>query len=383
MNPDGTPTRIRALSDGHPTAAAPTPAMRQCPATRFAAVVAIPNLLGERCVHARIETASCRACAEACPRGAWVIDEKRVGIDTGACDGCDLCVPACPEGAITSDRQRASDIMLWRDQPSVFRSCEYAGVPDQTGLIPCLHAIGPNELLRLYRRGATGWITSAAPCETCPRGRTQRLQDSIRQVNALLISRSLQPLSLTVLKPDAWSDSLRWATPYQAEAVLTRRRFFRKALELAVDTASEATADAAVPEAKFIAATTGLPATGANDVYLYQPRIDPQQCNGCDACVRLCPHQAILLERLAESWRYRLVAEQCTGCGICRDACDQHAVSLDSLQTRQAPTVDLIAGRCTACGAPYHAPATNPITAGRCRICTRTRHTRLLYQVLE
>lgn len=347
-----------------------------------ARAVAIPDLAGERCVHARIETARCRACVEACPRGAWIIDDERVGIDTEACDGCDVCVPACPEGAIISARPRDAEIRSWRGRPAVFRACERAGVSAEAGVIPCVHSIGLTDLLRLYRRGVRDWIVSAAPCESCPLGTAPRFQEAIHQAQTLLSSRELPPLTLTVLEPQRWSATANQAAPYLEDAAVNRRGFFRKALRVAVDTAME-TAGAPDTRAPFAPAATWLPETGPNAVQLYQPAIDPQRCNGCDACARLCPHQAIALERLPTALQYRLDGQRCTGCGICQDACDQNAASVIALRPQQTRAVPLLERRCPACGTPYHQPAAHPSSAEFCRICTRTRRTRLLFQTLD
>jgi Ni,Fe-hydrogenase III small subunit/ferredoxin len=42
----------------------------------------------------------CRACAEACPTDAIVIDEKGFRLDLGRCLFCTDCMEACPQGAI-------------------------------------------------------------------------------------------------------------------------------------------------------------------------------------------------------------------------------------------------------------------------------------------
>jgi len=343
----------------------------------------LPAIVGARCVHARIETASCRACVAACPRDAWIIDDERVGIDIGACDGCELCVPACPEEAISSARERADDIPVWNGRSTVFRACEMAGVADDNGVIPCLRAIGVRELLRSYRRGATGWVVCAAPCDACPRGGNPRIQESMRQVNALLVSRGLLPLTFTALEPARWSAARRQALPRQTEAAVTRRSFFSRATRAIVSAASEIAADHASAPADFTPPTAWLPRTGPGDLYLHHPSIDPNRCNGCDACVRLCPHRAIALEQADDGLRYRIDGGRCTGCGICRDVCDREAIAIDSLRAGGETILQLVESRCPVCGSAHHAPEPALSTDQRCRICARTPHARLLHQVLD
>lgn len=381
MNPDSAATSLRE-NTVEVSATAASPVALQRLASALVAAVAVPEVAGERCVHARIATARCRACVEACPRGAWIIDDEQVGIDTEACDGCGVCAPACPEGAIIGDRTRGPSLRLRRDRPAAFLACERVGVSTTVGVMPCLHAIGIGELLRLYRRGARDWIIGAAPCESCPRGTAPRFQEAIRQAQTLLASRDLPPLTLTVLEAQSWSACLDRAAPHEDPVTLSRRNFFRKALHVAVDAVAENVGpDAAA--APFAPATAWLPDTGSQPVQLYRPAIDPSRCNGCDACARLCPHRAIALESSSDGVRYRLDGRRCTGCGICRDVCDQNAASVLALQPQEAAAVALAEQRCPACGTTYHEPAARLSRDGRCRICARSRRTRLLFQTLD
>lgn len=352
-------------------------------AETIAAEARIPKVIADRCVHSHINDAHCRACVDACPPGAWVIDDERLGIDVNACDGCDLCVPACPEGAIVShDPLADTGIRSWKNHTAIFRTCERTEIDATDSQIPCIHSIGTRELLHHYPRGMTTWITTAADCDTCPRGRVQRLSESVRQTNALLQSRSLEPITLVTLEPVQWVKIFKQSTPYQTGPVSTRRNFFRDALRTAVNTTRDAAALAEDEPANFTPPTAWLPDTGPDDLFLSVPIIDPSRCNGCDACVRLCPHQAIRLETAGSELHYQTEAQQCTGCGICRDACDQNAIHIDTLATRPQP-VALAQGRCPACDIRYHLPTGQLRPDSLCTICARTRHGRHLYQVLK
>ncbi|MCU0933369.1 MAG: 4Fe-4S binding protein, partial [Thiobacillaceae bacterium] len=86
---------------------------------------ALPELDGARCVHAAIETATCRACVEACPRGAWRLDDAALELDASQCDGCGLCVPACPGRAIALPLTLA--IRPVAGTTAVLAACDHAG----------------------------------------------------------------------------------------------------------------------------------------------------------------------------------------------------------------------------------------------------------------
>ena len=57
---------------------------------------------------------------------------------------------------------------------------------------------------------------------------------------------------------------------------------------------------------------------------LFQFVIDPEQCNGCGACKKNCPYDAI--EGEAKSV-HKIILEKCTKCGACHDACRFDAVT--------------------------------------------------------
>lgn len=374
-----------------PSSRPPTPApesdtapqMRNTLATTLRAALHLPSVIAQRCVHDHIHTARCRACVEACPLEAWVIDDERLGIDINACDGCGLCVPACPEGAIFSNNALAdTDFRSWKSHPAIFRACERSDLDTADCRIPCVHSVGMRELLHHYPQGMTTWIITTADCDTCPRGRVQRLAESVRQANALLQSRSLEPIALVTLEPAQWKKILNQSIPYQTGPISTRRDFFRDALRTVVKTTREAAAPTEDQPAHFIVPTAWLP-DDLSAVALHSPVIDPLRCNGCDGCVRLCPHQAITLETTPAEPCYRIESRHCTGCGICRDVCDQNAVAIVTLQAPPQKTVPLAVTQCPACAIRYHLPTARFQPHGLCPICAKTRHGRHLYQVLK
>lgn len=351
----------------------------------IAAEVRLPTVIADRCVHSHINDAGCRACADACPLNAWVIDDERLGIDINACDGCSLCVPACPESAISCDHTPdANTARSWKDHTALFRACERTEIDAADCRIPCLHSIGTRELLQHYPKGMATWITTTANCDTCPRGHVQHLKESVRQTNLLLQSRQLQPIALVTLEPTQWEKIFKQATPCQSGPASTRRNFFRDALRTVVNTAHDATTLAGDESAPFTPPTAWLPGTGPEDIFLHSPVIDLGRCNGCDACIQLCPHAAMVLERGDDGGlSYRIDSPQCTGCGICRDSCDQQAIQILNLSTRSQFRITLAEERCPACEIRYHLPVAQQRADKFCAICAHTSHRRHLYQVLK
>ncbi len=98
------------------------------------------------------------------------------------------------------------------------------------------------------------------------------------------------------------------------------------------------------------------------------PRIDPDRCNACDACVRVCGSRALILD--VEMPAYRIDPARCDGCRLCVDVCDRDAIALETGTEGSPRAFALETEVCPVCGADYRTPA----GAGsvRCRVCALT-----------
>ena len=340
-----------------------------------------PSIRAERCVHTHVTDASCRACIDVCPVNAWVIDDESLGIDSEYCDGCGLCAAACPQGAIIS---LPSD---WSDQFDsrlfVRLACQKANVDQNGATISCMHALGIEQLMRLYRGGARHLYFTTGNCEQCTRNAAQGLPELLRQLNALLESRQLSKMELRVTDCEDGHLGSDGVDLSGCAPALSRRAFFGKLMTRSLSLHNELTGP--VDEPAFIPPARLLPRARRNDVVPYVPQIDSSKCNGCDTCVRLCPQQAIELHATpyADELQYRLDAESCSGCGICVDVCNQGAVSIEQWRAQTQFLLPLEAHRCTACGAPFHLPATTKASRNLCAVCARTNHASTLFQVID
>ena len=339
----------------------------------------LPTVIAERCVHTKMTQASCQACVDACPLDAWVMDDDSMGIDTSLCDGCGLCASACPQGVIVS--QRVMLVAEQKGRSTALFACELAGIEEKQAIIPCLHALGLQELLQMYRSGTRHLSVASGDCASCIRSKALRLRDLVEQLNDMLASRNLATITLQVIPSGQWKQASEKTKRRPGGPVLSRRSFFRRAAESSITIGMDI---AGLEEEKtFIPPGKQLPRTRLDDIVPCVPRIDPAKCNGCDACVRLCPQDAISLCISDDHPQYRLDAESCTGCAVCSDVCNQQAVSVSYWKPQIQFALHLRGQRCQACGASFHSPVVQESGGSLCFVCAKTNHARNLYQVLE
>ncbi len=328
-----------------------------------AACARTPVADAERCVHAHAEVASCRVCVDACPRHAWVLDDEALAIDTAACDGCGLCVGSCPQNALSLDT-------VW-PPPSlpaaaVVLSCRRAAGDPSGWRLPCIDALGLNHLVMLYESGVRSIGLVTGDCTACSAGAGGRLRLELARWNQVLAQRGMTAMQST--GPGAQTDR-RNVGPGQS-----RRDFFRSLLHVA----ASRELPQRYPDASAVDHV--LPQAGAGDLVLFAPRIEPARCDGCDACVRICPHRALELAPSGDAYLIR--ADACNGCGLCRDVCERDAIEVLPHCRLETAEVPLRVQVCRACGVTCHWPIEHAGETRYCHVCTQVQHTRKLFQVI-
>lgn len=341
----------------------------------------LPDIVGERCVHMFVETASCRACIEACPQSAWVLNDDSLGLNTEACDGCGLCAPVCPQGAINI--QHDIPLRAWRRHIIALCACECTGSVASEGVMPCIHSLGLQDILRLIQKGVRQLVVATADCAECPRGQGTRLSSRLASINKNLQKSGNAGIELIYEPLVSWERLQNDTIVSPAGPQLSRRGFLRSFANTGLQQGIKLARLSSDEQTPFAAPGQLLPGASSETLWPYLPSIDIARCNGCDACAKLCPHQAIILHETEDYNGYVLDAKNCTGCRICIDVCDQEAVSLQCWEAQEQWEVTLKCGRCSACGALFHTPAEQQLS-GRvlCRICSNNNHHKNLFQVL-
>lgn len=346
-------------------------------------VITLPEVVAERCVHVLIETATCQACVDACPRDAWLLDDEQLGIDTERCDGCKLCVAACPQGAIQA--QMTPALKSADAQTIAFYACELTGKKTDEGVVPCLHALGLNAIMLLYRRGIRAIVSCSSDCSDCSRADATSLSERVENFNTLLRDRGLPVMQYRNVTVEKWSHLVSSQLQDARGPSMNRRQFFRRMTHTVIEENRLLRDSGHGSDAEFIAPGKILPGQSPAQLVPFLPKIDPSRCSGCDACVKLCPHGAIsaLTDEQENHIAYQIAPEACSSCGICVDVCEPQAVCIKPWAVPDVTRIPLTSNRCRSCGVSFHAPTGYPSDAQLCRICVQTNHHRLLFQIMD
>ena len=328
----------------------------------------VPTADPERCVHTRAEVASCRQCVSACPVDAWRLDDEALAIDTDRCDGCGICVAHCPERALSLAGLTAQAHPGQRD---ITLACERVVGEHPDWRLPCVNAVSLQQIASMYRRGLRRLSLLTAECRSCPRHDCSGLPHRLDMFNRVLSQRQMPGIEL-IAEQAPGREAAREAG--MTEPRLTRRAFFRRMASAVAEHRWDAS------EADWRAVGGYLPPSCPGDLVFFAPQIDPIRCNGCDACLQICPHDVFTLEQ--EPAAFVISVDACTGCRLCADVCDQDALSIITGGKFEQSRIALDSATCRACGVEFHRPAHANSAPELCHICSRVNHQRNLFQVL-
>jgi len=309
------------------------------------------------------------------------MDDSLFGVDEEACSGCGLCQPACPQNAISmADNvlEQGGEALLVCERAIVETPGAYSNLA-----LKCVHSQGLEQIAQFHQNGVRRLAVATGDCETCHYGGPASLDGHLETFNRLAENRGLPLIKSIDVNAASWQKRIK-EKAQTGIADTGRRAFLHSLIAPVIDEGTGDEKPGALPG--FLAMIGKIEGQA---LYVTVPDIDPKKCNGCDACINICPEKALTLVKDEQSLlQYSFHAHLCTGCGVCVDVCEVSAVSLSAMATGSASGLPLVVCTCRSCGARFHLPDKNlnsepSIGKGDlCRICSKTNHNRKLFQVL-
>ena len=340
-----------------------------------------------RCLREHSGLSDCHICVKSCPvdsislsRGVHVLDH---------CTGCGVCLAVCPVSAFDLNGTGAGEILsqtvsLLEESPSLFITCERSESTQAADIVlPCLARLDETVALGALALGARTLHLTQGPCQACPypeaMPRYHRMLERIRGW-----SRVLPGTAERIVEEGEGGEDGKKEKRFKVVGP-DRRAFFgwfgREGVRLAATFLDD-----------FSQGFQGRRGKGAMSLPLrnrllpnflknlgvqhgevsYDPEgpfaeiiLDEVKCNGCEACVQICPTGAIQRTGGEEFFRLTFDASRCINCTLCLDACIPNALTY-----RQGLSLNLVAmsetqallekeyGHCSRCDVRFLAEET-------------------------
>lgn len=334
-----------------------------------------PQIDETRCVHSKIEVSTCTSCVDICPYSALILNDESLSVNVSVCIGCALCVAACPEVAIEYQYQhKTAD---YKGLKANFLACQYANyLAAEDKNIFCINAVTTFELLNLYTSGTKLFFLSTGSCNHCKYNCIDDFKSKIKNINYLLSSRAYNNIKFVNIDGKKFKTLLKKLPNFNKKN--NRRIFLRNMFAGTVNlTTKQQNNHESINMAKLLPVNKNIKAD--NYIYPCVPQIDEFKCDLCNACIRLCPHQSLVLEE----HQINLLAATCTGCNICVDVCKQQAISIKLWHKAKKHTIKITTYSCVSCGVSFSIPSASDLNTDYCSICTHNNNNKNLYQIVD
>lgn len=347
-----------------------------------------PTIDAGRCTR-RFDS-GCRVCVASCPVDALELDADSVRLPgavpaPGAhaapvvradrCVGCGVCQVACPADAISGVGPSVPGLLQRATGKSrLVLRCVLARQWDsgaESGLadVGCLAAVDP-ELLVAAAAGLDDEADAGAevelrrgPCDACPLASFEAVAATVRTAQRLLaqVAPAMRLVDNELLPGEV--PPRRPAPARPAGVKLSRRGFFgRSEPEPATEPDSPAAPLADPPRsvrAALLDAAPGAP--------LPVLQVAPG-CTGCQACVRVCPTEALGWVGELGAGVLTFDARACVACGECVRVCPEEVVELPGVRAPATGIVTLAQVASAVCSR-----CAMPLAPGEQGLCTRCR----------
>lgn len=325
----------------------------------IAEYVAVPSVEPSRCVADR----GCRACVEACPRGAIAFSDAGISIDPARCDPCGLCTTACPVEAVVDPTVTPAQLDAQvralldpsigpRGPRGILFTCRRSRIVEAAAgwypvVVPCTGMAPASWLLAPLLLGAAA--VAVRPCTDagCPLGLDEAVHERASFGRRLLgsIGWSEDRIATT---PDGLPLTLPPA-PVPWPGLTTHDAFAPGAAGRVL----LALAERSDHGRAFALEHPGSP-VGIVDI-----RADA--CTVCGMCARICPTEALALAARDGGVDITFDGARCTACGQCVASCPEaargaiavrRAADLDVLSRGATRLIGSDVASCLRCGRP-------------------------------
>jgi ferredoxin len=286
-----------------------------------------PSYTPEHCLVVTKTVGGCSICKDTCPHNAISIG-RQVEIDDVDCTGCGLCVQACPSQALFSSVAF---------QPGGPLKCSQVRGSAQS--VQCLTRLQPSDVLRLASRKdkVTLVRNDCATCKIGSREVPEVVDKLVQEAQALAAVRG-RTLTAEVVR------EVRYDAMDNPDA-LSRRELLRGG----VRSSQRLSADLLAPLEIFSeteAEEKGLPLE-LERRFLIIKAADPEPedpvpwavprvhdgCIMCPVCTNVCPtdafHRELTPVKDGGGGVLKLEPERCNGCNACVTSCPVKVITLD------------------------------------------------------